>query len=88
MPQGTQVAASGSSGQSVIFELDQDLIFEYCQLNGLKANRIRPYNLTTGGGGRGDDTLEIASEFCLKDRLGLDAGSVVEITLFGDAADF
>ncbi len=26
VPQGTQVAASGSSGQSVIFELDQDLI--------------------------------------------------------------
>jgi DNA-binding CsgD family transcriptional regulator len=71
-----------------IDEPGQDLIFEYCQINGLKAYRIRPYNLTTGGGGWGDDTLEIASECCLKDRLGLDAGCVVEITLFGDAADF
>jgi CTP-dependent riboflavin kinase len=71
-----------------IDEPDHDLIFEYCQINGLKAYRIRPYNLTTGGGGWGDDTLEIASEYCLKDRLGQDAGSIVEITLFGDAVDF
>jgi predicted phage baseplate assembly protein len=32
VPQGTQVAASGSSGQSLIFELDQDLIAIGAQL--------------------------------------------------------
>ena len=70
-----------------IGELDQDLLFEHCRINGLKAYRIRPYNLKTGGGGWGDDTLEIACECCLKDRLGLDVGSVVEITLFRNAGD-
>ena len=70
-----------------IDERDQDLLFEHCLINGLKAYRVRPYNLKTVGGGWGDDTLEIACECCLKERLGLEVGSVVEITIFRDESD-
>ena|ERR1700733_3138566 len=70
-----------------IDEPNQDLLFEHCRINGPKAYRIRPYDLNTGGGGWGDDTLEIACECCLKDRLSLDVGSIVEITLFRNAGD-
>ena len=70
-----------------IGEPDQDLLFEHCRINGLKAYRIRPYNLKTGDGGWGDDTLEIACEYCLKDHLGLDVGSVVKIILFRSECD-
>ena|ERR1700736_4069149 len=67
---------------------DQYLLFELCLINGLRAYRIRPYNLKTGSGGWGDDTLEIDCECYLKKRLGLDVGSVVEITVFRNANDF
>jgi CTP-dependent riboflavin kinase len=38
----------------------QNLLFEVCRANGLWAYRIRPYNIDTGEGGHGDDTIEIA----------------------------
>ena len=38
----------------------QDLLIERCKLNGIPAYRIRPLNLATGGGGHGDNILEIA----------------------------
>lgn len=44
-----------------IGEPEQDLLFEVCRVNGLWGYRIRPYNLNTGGGGHGDNILEIAS---------------------------
>ena len=64
-------------------EPEQDLLFEHCRINGLKAYRIRPYNIKTLNGGWGDDTLEIACGCCLKERLDLNIGSVVEDVLAG-----
>lgn len=64
---------------SLIGEPNQDLIFEECLINGYPAFRIRPYNIITGEGGHGDDTLEISSETFIPDLV---EGSIVEITLF------
>ena len=58
---------------------NQDLIFEECLINGYPAFRIRPYDIITGEGGHGDDTLEISSETFIPD---LGIGSTVDITLF------
>lgn len=57
----------------------QDLLFEKCLINGIKAFRIRPYRLSTGIGGHGDDTLEIASANYIADAK---LGTEVEVTFF------
>ena len=44
-----------------IGEPEQDLLFEVCRINGIWAYRIRPFDLSTGLGGHGDNILEIAS---------------------------
>ncbi len=44
-----------------IGEPEQDLLFEVCRIDGFWAYRIRPYILSTGGGGNGDRILEISS---------------------------
>jgi hypothetical protein len=62
-----------------IGEPRQDLLFENCLINGIKAYRIRPLVLETGGGGHGDDTLEIASASYVPNAK-LD--SEVEVTFF------
>lgn len=62
-----------------IGEPEQDLLFEKCLINGIQAYRIRPYNLKSGGGGHGDDVLEIA---CSIEVPCVAPGSSVEVTLF------
>jgi CTP-dependent riboflavin kinase len=62
-----------------IGEPEQDLLFEKCLINGIRAYRIRPCNLKTGGGGHGDDVLEIA---CSIEVPCVAPGSSVEVTLF------
>jgi len=64
-----------------INEPEQDLLIEKCAINGIPAYRIRPYNLTTGGGGHGDHILEIA---CSKRIANATVGSPLEVTLFRD----
>jgi CTP-dependent riboflavin kinase len=64
-----------------IGELGQDLLFEECLINGIKAYRIRPYVLGTGGGGHGDDTIEIASASYIANAK---LGTKVELTFFRD----
>lgn len=63
-----------------IGEPDQDLLFEKCRVNGIDAYRLRPYNLQTGRGGHGDETLEIVSQFIPNATIGAE----VEITFFRD----
>ena len=60
-------------------EPDQDLLFERCCINGYPANRIRPFQKSTGEGGHGDDILEIA---CSKEVPNVAHGSTVEIESF------
>jgi len=67
-----------------IGEPEQDLLFEKCLINGIPAYRIRPYNLNTGSGGHGDDTLEIT---CSQKIPSVQTGSLAEITLFRDDID-
>lgn len=62
-----------------IGEPEQDLLFEICRINGKWAYRIRPYDLKNGGGGHGDDVLEIA---CSEKLTGIQDGSSVEVALF------
>jgi CTP-dependent riboflavin kinase len=62
-----------------INEAQQDLIFERCKINGIEGFRIRPFNLKTGLGGHGDDTLEIA---CAERVPCVGIGTEVEIELF------
>ena len=64
-----------------INEPEQDLLFEVCRINGIWAYRIRPYNLLTGCGGHGDDTLEIA---CAQEIQNVSTGSMVKIELLRD----
>lgn len=64
-----------------INEQGQDLLFEKCQINGINAYRIRPFNLKTRLGGHGDHILEIT---CSQEIPHDGVGSVVEITLFRD----
>ncbi len=64
---------------SDIGETEQDLLFEKCQINGIDAYRIRPYNLKTGAGGHGDHILEISSSVKIPD---VKPGIIVAITLF------
>jgi CTP-dependent riboflavin kinase len=63
-----------------IGEPDQDLLFEKCRINGIDAYRLRPYNLQTGRGGHGDETLEIVTQFIPNAKTGVE----VEITFFRD----
>ncbi len=64
---------------AAIEEPGQDLLFEECLINGIKAFRIRPFVLETGGGGHQDDTLEIASASYIPNAK---LGSEVEVTFF------
>lgn len=66
---------------SEISESDQDLLFEICRIDGIWAYRIRPYNLCTGSGGHGDQTLEIG---CSREIPNAADGSEVKIELFRD----
>jgi hypothetical protein len=42
------------------FDPKQKLLLEVCRANGFWAYGIRPFNMETGEGGHGDDTIEIA----------------------------
>jgi CTP-dependent riboflavin kinase len=64
-----------------IAEPEQDLLFEVCRINGIWAYRIRPYDLRTGCGGHGDDTLEIACSYGIPN---VSEGTSVEVALFRD----
>ncbi|MGA3026910.1 MAG: hypothetical protein ABSF98_19300 [Bryobacteraceae bacterium] len=59
----------------------EDLIFERCRIAGRAAFRIRPLDLETGGGGHGDDTLEIA---CPEEIPGVTPGAEFEVEFFRD----
>ena len=61
-----------------ISEPEQDVLFEVCRIDGLWAYRIRPLD-AMGGGGHGDDILEIA---CSKKIPNVGPGVEVEIALF------
>jgi hypothetical protein len=69
---------------SEINEPEQDLLFEICRINKRWAYRIRPCNVTTGSGGHGDETLEIA---CSEPIPNASQGSEVEVELFRDDID-
>jgi hypothetical protein len=69
---------------TAIGEPQQDLIFERCRINGRDAFRIRPFQLPTGGGGHGDDILEIT---CSAEIPDLVAGTQVEVEFFRDAGE-
>ena len=56
----------------------EEFQFEICRINGLWAYRIRPLD-AMGGGGHGDDILEIA---CSKKIPNVGPGAEVEIALF------
>ncbi len=66
---------------ALIGEPEQDLLFEICRVNGKWSYRIRPFNLKNGGGGHGDDVIEIASAEHFKGS-GLKDGDTVEIEFF------
>ena len=59
----------------------EDFLVEVCRINGIWAYRIRPYDHMTGGGGHGNDTLEIA---CSEVIPNVPTGAVVEIALLRD----
>jgi hypothetical protein len=40
---------------------EQDLLFEKCLIDGIRAYRLRRFNPSTGEGGHGDNILEISS---------------------------
>jgi CTP-dependent riboflavin kinase len=66
---------------------NQVLLFEVCRVQGIWAYRVRPLKLDgSGGGGHGDDTLEImcAHSIKTKDGLPLQHGDVLEVELFGE----
>jgi CTP-dependent riboflavin kinase len=60
----------------------EEFLFEVCRINGIWAYRIRPYNLENGGGGWGDDVLEIT---CSQKLENVTPGAAVEIQLFRDS---
>jgi hypothetical protein len=64
-----------------IQEPEQDLLFEICRVGPIWAYRIRPFNLTTGEGGHGDDVIEISSSQQIPNA---HVGDSVTISLFRD----
>ena len=64
-----------------IDEPTQDLLFEICRINRIWAYRIRPFDLRSGLGGHGDDTLEIA---CSQEIPNVSTDAPVEIILLRD----
>ena len=66
---------------SDIEEPEQDLLFEICRINGIWAYRIRPHHLLHGGGGHGDNILEIACAVKLRDQENFNIDQV-EISFF------
>lgn len=63
---------------------EQDFIFEKCLINEIPAFRIRPWNLTNGTGGWGDDVIEISSSQLVPN---VKDGDNVKITFFRDDID-
>ena len=61
---------------------NQDLLFERCLINGIPGYRIRPFNLKHGGGGHGDDVIELSSSQQIPYTRD---GAVVEITFFRES---
>ena len=64
-----------------INEPAQDLLFERCAINGIHGFRIRPLDIATGGGGHGDNVLEIT---CAQKVPNASIESAVQVTLFRD----
>jgi hypothetical protein len=58
---------------------EQDLLFEKCLIDGIRAYRLRRCNPVTGEGGHGDDILEISSSSCIPNNT---PGSTVTIEFF------
>jgi hypothetical protein len=58
---------------------EQDLLFEICQVGDIWAYRIRPCNRRTGGGGHGDQIIEITSSHRIPNAF---EGSPIEISFF------
>jgi CTP-dependent riboflavin kinase len=65
-----------------IGEPQQDLLFEICRVRGKWAYRVRPFHLGTGGGGHGDNVLEIVCAERLKCD-DLQDGDRVDVAFFG-----
>lgn len=66
---------------------NQVLLFEVCRAQRIWAYRVRPLKLDgSGGGGHGDDILEImcGDWITTKDGLPLRHGDLVEVELFGE----
>lgn len=64
-----------------IGEPEQDVLLERCRINGIPADRLRPFQPATGAGGHGDDILEIVSAKELRPLLPEhEFGVVVEFT--------
>jgi len=66
---------------------NQVLLFEVCRVQGIWAYRVRPLALDgSGGGGHGDNTLEIMCSDWIKakDGLPLRLGDDVLVELFGE----
>ena len=71
-----------------IGEPKEDFILEICRINGLWAYRVRPLNLHEGGGGLGDDVLEILCKVHLRETLGVKTGDKVKVELFRQTLNF
>jgi len=61
-----------------IGEPEQDMLFERCTVNGIKAYRLRPFQPATGLGGHGDHILEIVSTMQLRPLLPESGEVIVE----------
>jgi hypothetical protein len=58
---------------------EQDLLFEKCLIDGIRAYRLRRFNPSTGEGGHGDHILEISSSIYIPNST---PGSTVTIEFF------
>jgi hypothetical protein len=52
-----------------IYEPHQDMLFEECTVNGIRAFRLRPFQPASGAGGHGDHILEIVCTQALRPRI-------------------